>query len=66
MVISRYSFPLPNNGERYDLSQDELVVLLDAAYQNGWDQARNTYDVKITSNATSNEYKEVHLWKKKK
>ena len=32
MVISRYSFPLPNNGERYDLSQDELVVLLDAAY----------------------------------
>jgi hypothetical protein len=25
MVISKYSFPLPNNGDRYDLSQNELV-----------------------------------------
>lgn len=44
MVISKYSFPLPNNGERYDLSQDELVTLLDNAYNCGFKYARDIYD----------------------
>jgi len=44
MVISHYSFPLPNNGERYDLSQAELVELLDKAYNNGFEHAKNIYD----------------------
>ena len=44
MVISRYSFPLPNNGDRYDLSQDELVKLLDNAYNCGFEYARDVYD----------------------
>ena len=44
MVITKYSFPNPNNGDRYDLSQDELVQLLDKVYQTGWDHAREIYD----------------------
>ena len=44
MVISHYTFPLPNNGERYDLSQAELVELLDKAYNNGFEHARDIYD----------------------
>ena len=55
MLISKYSFPNPNNGERYDLSQKELVELLDKAYKNGWDQAREVYDkslYKVTTTAS--------------
>ena len=44
MVISKYSFPLPNNGDRYDLSQNELVELLDNAYNCGFEHARDVYD----------------------
>ena len=44
MVFTKYSFPNPNNGDRYDLSQDELVQLLDKVYQAGWDHAREMYD----------------------
>lgn len=45
MCITKYSFPNPNNGDRYDFSQDELVQLLDKVYQAGWDQAREIYDL---------------------
>lgn len=44
MVISKYSFPLPNNGDRYDLSQNELIELLDNAYNCGFEHARDAYD----------------------
>lgn len=44
MVQSKYDFPLPNNGERYDLSQDELVKILDHVYDCGFENARNAYD----------------------
>lgn len=46
MVISKYTFPLPNNGEKYDLSQNELVELLDKAYDCGFEYARDIYDPK--------------------
>lgn len=36
MFFIRYSLPLPNNGDRYDLSEKELVELLDAAYDRGY------------------------------
>jgi hypothetical protein len=36
MFFVRYSLPLPNNGDRYDLSEKELVELLDAAYDRGY------------------------------
>lgn len=44
MMQVRYDFPLPNNGERYDLSQEELVKILDHVYDCGFENARNTYD----------------------
>jgi hypothetical protein len=36
MFFARYDFPLPNNGDRYDLSQEELVKLLDSVYDRGY------------------------------
>ena len=67
MVISKYSFPLPNNGNRYDLSQDELVQLLDKAYQAGWDHAREVYDPTmqpiLTTSATYEDIDDNTKWK---
>lgn len=47
MIMTLFDFPLPNNGERYDLSQDELVELLQRAYDNGFKHAREIYDPKM-------------------
>ena len=44
MVQTRSDFPLPNDGDRYNLSQDELVKILDHAYECGFENARNAYD----------------------
>ena len=44
MVFTKYSFPNPNNGDRYDLSQSELVELLDKVYYKGFDDAQSIYD----------------------
>lgn len=35
MIQALFEFPLPNNGDRYDLSEEELVELLQKAYENG-------------------------------
>ena len=35
MTQKLFDYPLPNNGDRYDLSQEELVELLRKAYNNG-------------------------------
>ena len=35
MMQKLFEFPLPNNGDRYDLSKEELVELLQKAYENG-------------------------------
>lgn len=44
MVQVQYDFPLPNNGERYDLSLDELIMILNHVYDCGFENARNIYD----------------------
>ena len=44
MVQVLYNIPLPNNGERYDLSKEELNDLLYKAYRNGFEHARDVYD----------------------
>ena len=44
MIFERYRFPLPNNGDRYDFSQDELVKLLDSVYERGY-----THGVDVTN-----------------
>ena len=35
MMQVKFNYPLPNNGDRYDLSKEELVELLQKAYDNG-------------------------------
>ena len=44
MIMTLYEYPLPNNGERYDLSKDELDDLLYKAYRSGFEHARDVYD----------------------
>ena len=58
-VFSKYSFPNPNNGERYDLSRDELVALLDNAYNNGWAHARELYDESMHSVTTAASFENI-------
>lgn len=41
MLVAKYDIPLPNNGDKYSLTQDELVKLLDRAYERGYENARN-------------------------
>lgn len=40
----KYSMPLPNYGNEYKLTQEELVKLLDNAYANGFADAKDVYD----------------------
>lgn len=44
MAQTKYDFPLPNDGDRYNLSQDELVKILDHVYECGFENARNVYE----------------------
>lgn len=44
MVFTKYDFPLPNDGERYNLSKEELVKILDHVYECGFEHARDRYD----------------------
>jgi hypothetical protein len=45
MVQKLFDYPLPNNGDRYDLSEEELAELLQKAYDNGrqYNQEWSTY-----------------------
>lgn len=58
MIQSLYEYPLPNNGERYDLSQEELLDLLQKAYDSGWHYgygaAQVKYDKEMTTYASTN------------
>ena len=44
MFFARYNFPLPNNGDRYDLSKEDLIKLLDSVYERGY-----THGVEVTN-----------------
>ena len=44
MVITKYNFPLPNDGDNYRFTQTELVQLLDEVYNKGFEYARDIYD----------------------
>ena len=53
MIMELYKMPLPNNGERYDLSTEELNDLLYQAYKNGYNygyqNAKVMYDLNMTA-----------------
>ena len=55
MIMELFSYPNPNNKDRYDLSEEELVALLQKAYDNGYQHAKEIYDKSNTcviTNAT--------------
>ena len=49
MIQKLFDYPLPNNGDRYDLSEEELKELLQKAYDNGRQNNLKYYTI---SNAT--------------
>lgn len=49
MIQTTYEFPLPNNGERYDLSQQELCDLLNKAYYKGFKDGQDSIPAYTTS-----------------
>ena len=53
MIMELYKMLLPNNGERYDLSTEELNDLLYQAYKNGYNygyqNAKVMYDLNMTA-----------------
>lgn len=66
MIITLFEYPLPNNGERYDLSKDELSDLLYKAYRNGFEHARDVYDKSrqgTTTWASSEDVDDNTRWK---
>jgi len=59
MVLSKYGFPLPNNGERYDLSEDELVKILEEVYYAGWDDGKQWAELKYNSHTTAASFEDI-------
>lgn len=36
MIMTKYTYPLPNNGSDYSFSEQELIKLLDSVYNKGF------------------------------
>ena len=58
MIQTLYDFPLPNNGDRYDLSQEELDNLLYKAYQNGYKWGKEVATPAVVTTSASIEDKD--------
>ena len=66
MVMTLYEFPNPNNGDRYDLSKEELETLLFKAYRQGFSHAREAYDPtmhQVTTTASCEDRDDPTKWK---
>ena len=64
MIQTLYDFPLPNNGDRYDLSQEELDALLYKAYMNGYQWGREISNPGVITTASSYEDRDDNTrWK---
>ena len=64
MIQTLYDFPLPNNGDRYDLSQEELDALLYKAYMNGYQWGREISSPGVITTASSYEDRDDNIrWK---
>ena len=58
MIQILYDFPLPNNGDRYDLSQEELDALLYKAYMNGFQWGKEVATPTVVTTSASIENKD--------
>lgn len=64
MVFTKYDFPLPNNGDRYDLSQEELMKILDHVYDCGFQYGKEiATPCKITVAASYEDQDDNTRWK---
>ena len=52
MIVAMFDYPLPNNGERYDLSQEEWVNLFQKAYNTGYTRGFETAGIQYDQNYT--------------
>lgn len=48
MLQVLFSYPLPNNGDRYDLSKEELRELLQKAYDSGFKVGKSNEGITTT------------------
>lgn len=55
MTMALYDFPNPNNGDRYDLSQEELNTLLYKAYMNGYQRGKEIATPVVTTSASTSQ-----------
>lgn len=63
MIQALYDFPLPNNGDRYDLSQEELDNLLYKAYMNGYQWGKEVATPTVTTSASIEDKDDPTNWK---
>ena len=64
MIMTLYDFPSPNNGDRYDLSQEELVELLDKVYDGGFQHGKEIATMPVVTIAASYENQDDNTrWK---
>lgn len=56
MVFAKYTYPLPNDGHKYSLSEKELVELLDAAYDKGFEHGVQSATPVKTTKAKENNH----------
>lgn len=52
MMQVRYKFPLPNDGQGYKLTKEELVELLDRVYEKGREDERELQRIMLESVTT--------------
>ena len=62
MLVAKYDIPLPNDGDKYSLTQDELVKLLDRVYERGYENARSTTSSHTVAWASSDMGDEQNDW----
>ena len=61
MTTFLYSLPLPNNGDRYDLSSEELNKIVYEAYQKGYE--RGALDNATITVSNMDPYKDEQITK---
>lgn len=54
MLTTKYTFPLPNNGDSYSFSEKELIKLLDSVYDKGFEDGVSVTNISETTCASAN------------
>lgn len=66
-VFGKYDFPLPNDGDKYNLTEQELVTILDHVYDCGYEHGKQAATpIKTTASAIEDiddpmRWREMHI-----